>query len=298
MKKKQLVTGLVISLVLGTFFSISSAEPFKVAFNNHSYSDQSGAQQHKTQKVLVLSAPPLANSAEGRQRYAPFAQYLTQVLGQKVIYKHPRNWSQYQNEMTNGKYDLVFDSAHFNSYRVEKLKHNILVKLPDNPRYAVFVDKKKNTVRKLSRLAGRSICAYAPPHLATLMVSQEFKNPMRQPRIKNTEGWDEIYQNVISGKCDAGIVPDALLASLDKTSHATSILFRTKSIPAQALSASPNIPLKDQQKLVKALLVAEAMAPTSKLRGAFNSGTKGFAPTKNREYLGMASLLKTEWGYY
>lgn len=297
MYKKHIVASAVISMILAAVYSISSAEPVKVALNSQS-NTTSNTTSNRIQRTLILSAPPLANSAEGHKQYAPFAQYLTRVLGQKVVYKHPRNWSQYSNEMINGKYDLVFDNAHFNSYRVEKLKHNILVKLPGNSKYAVFVNRKNSKYKRLPELVGRQICAYAPPHLATLMVIKEFKNPMRQPVIKNTEGWDNIYQSVISGKCNAGIMPVAMLNSIDKTNLKTRIVYRTKTTPGQALSASPNITKKDQQKIVKALLVVAAMAPTSKLRDSFNSGTKGFAPTKNKEYLGMAKLLKTEWGYY
>lgn len=293
MYKKYIVASGVISLSLVAIFNTTSAEPVKVALNTQSTSAASNFQ-----RTLVLSAPPTASSSEGRDRYEPFAQYLSQVLGQKVVYKHPRNWSQYGQEMTNGKYDLVFDSAHFNSYRVEKLKHNILVKLPEESKYAVFVNRKGNSFNKLPRLVGRSICAYAPPHLATLMVSRKFTNPMRQPVIKKTEGWSKIYDDVVKGKCDAGIMPVAVLNSLDKSNHKTRIIHRTKTTPGHALSASPNINKKDQQKISKALLVAAAMAPTSKLRDAFNSGTKGFATTTNREYAGIGQLLKSEWGYY
>lgn len=292
MNNKTIVAGVAISLGMAAILNTTSAEPIKIALN-----DQSSPIAN-SQRTLILSAPPLASSAEGRQRYEPFAQYLTQVLGQKVVYKHPRNWSQYRSEMTSGNYDLVFDSAHFNSYRVEKLKHNILVKLPEKSKYAVFINRKNSNYKNLNKLAGRSICAYAPPHLATLMVNSEFKNPMRQPIIKNTEGWNKIYDNVVKGKCDAGILPVALLKNIDKSKLKTRVIYRTKTIPGQALSASPNITKKDQLKISKALLVAAAMGPTSKLRDAFNSGTKGFAPTKNIEYVGMASLLKSEWGYY
>ena len=82
---------------------------------------------------LVFSAPPRETPTIGNKRYQPIASYLSKVLGRKVVYKHPGTWGAYRTEMLQGDYDIVFDGPHFNSYRAEKMKYNILAKIPVAP---------------------------------------------------------------------------------------------------------------------------------------------------------------------
>ena len=43
------------------------------------------------QAELILSAPPRESLKAGNELYGPLAEHLTQLLGEKVIYKHPDN---------------------------------------------------------------------------------------------------------------------------------------------------------------------------------------------------------------
>jgi hypothetical protein len=156
---------------------------------------------------LVLSSAPRESIEAAKAIYGPVAEYLSKVLNRKVVYKYAGNWGVYQGQMQKGAYDLVFDGAHFNGWRVEKLKHNILLKIPNDLAFVVITKKDEAKLNSIQQLSGRTICAHAPPNLATLTVLKEFTNPSRQPVLMNTEGWDNIYAGVISGKCTAGALP-------------------------------------------------------------------------------------------
>jgi ABC-type phosphate/phosphonate transport system substrate-binding protein len=141
---------------------------------------------------LVLAAPPRDSAEEGQRRFGPVAEYLTKVLGHKVVYKHPTTWGGYQADMQRGAYDIVFDGPHFNGWRVAKLRHNVLVKLPGDFVYTAVVRKDNAAVSQLRQLAGHKICAHAPPNLGTLIMYREFDNPARQPVVVVTDGYDHI----------------------------------------------------------------------------------------------------------
>jgi ABC-type phosphate/phosphonate transport system substrate-binding protein len=248
------------------------------------------------QEALVFTAPPRETPEAGIEIYQPVADYLSQAIGKKVRYKHPGTWGVYRTEMLKGSYDIIFDGPHFNSYRMEKLSHNILVKIPERHEFAVIVRKDKTAYQNMSQMAGRSFCTHAPPNLGTLVLLSQFDNPSRQPVIISTNGWENIYNGVASGKCAGGVLPMANLKKVDKA-NLVRVIFKTAAMPNQAFSAGPRVSLEDQMKLAQALASPDAAASTEKLRAAYKVGD-GFALASNQEYHGLAEYLRNEWGYY
>ncbi|MHB8534764.1 MAG: phosphate/phosphite/phosphonate ABC transporter substrate-binding protein [Sulfuricaulis sp.] len=248
------------------------------------------------QNALVFSAPPRETAEAGKEIYQPVADYLSKVIGKKVVYKNPGTWGVYRTKMLEGSYDIVFDGPHFNSYRMEKLGHNILVKIPERHEFAVIVRKDETSFKNVQQMAGYTFCTHAPPNLGTLILLNQFDNPSRQPVIINTKGWDHIYQGVVSGKCAGGVIPVLNLKKYDRNGE-TRIVFKTQAMPNQAFSAGPRVSLEDQQKIARALVSPEAAGPTAKLRATYRVGNN-FVPANNEEYRGMAVYLRNEWGYY
>ncbi len=247
--------------------------------------------------VLVLSAPPRETPAVGSKRYQPIANYLSQVIGRKVVYKHPKTWGAYRTEMLQGDYDIIFDGPHFNSYRAERMQHNILAKIPIKHQFVIIVHKNNTKAKSVSEMAGRTFCTHAPPNLGTLSLLSHFQNPSRQPAIINTKGWKNIYRGVASGRCEGGILPMANLNKYDQKNSTVRILHKNESIPNQAFSAGPRLSKQEQQRVASALISDSASSATSELRSAYRVG-KRFEATSNSEYLGVSEFLKNEWGYF
>lgn len=273
---------LLLALLAGTFSIMASANDDAAAM---------------VAGEIIFSAPPREAPWAGREQYDPIAKYLTQVLGRKVTYKHPGNWTIFRIQMLKGNYDLIFDDGHLNSYRAEKLDHTILARTSTNSRYAVIVKKGKKQYRQLSNLTGRTICSQAPPDLATVMVTNKFKNPSRQPLIVTTEGWSNIYEKVKAGTCEAGILPLAALDRLEKIQQATKVVFLTRALPNLAFSAGPRLSQRQQIKISHALVAKEALIPTARLRDALLVGN-GFVPASNKEYAGLSRYLDDQIGYH
>ena len=246
---------------------------------------------------LVLSAAPREEDAEAEAIYGPVAEYLSTALGKKVVFKHAGNWGVYQGLMQKGAYDIVFDGPHFNSWRVDRVQHNVLVKVPGDHVFVVLVKKDNDKIRELKQLAGRTICAHAPPNLGTLTALNEFDNPARQPIIVNTDGWQEIYQGMLAGKCVAAVMPLKALEKFEKdTGRLTKIVFRGATLPDNAVSAGPRLSAQDQEKVTLALLSPEGEKATAKLRAKYASN-KPFSAANNKEFAGLGTYLKNEWGY-
>ena len=244
---------------------------------------------------LVFSAPPRETQSGGADSYAPLAEYLSKVTGQKVDYRYSDNWLSYQKEMQKGVYDLVFDGPHFVGWRMAKLGHMPLVKFPGNLSFVVIVKQADTRFNSIQQLAGRTICAHAPPNLATLTVLYEFKNPARQPLIIDTQGFPAAYKGVVSGKCVAAILQTKLAAELDKEAHATRVVYQSEPLPNQALSVGPRVSPEMQKKIVNALLSDEGKVAASALFERFKM--KEFVPASSKEYLGLGVLLQDVRGF-
>ncbi|MGE5241764.1 MAG: phosphate/phosphite/phosphonate ABC transporter substrate-binding protein [Bacteroidota bacterium] len=243
-------------------------------------------------ETLVFTAPPRETPEQAQEIYQPIADYLSKVIGKKIVYQYPGTWGAYRAEMLKGGFDLIFDGPHFNSYRMDKLHHNILVKIPERHEFAVIV-RKEQKFSSLSQMAGYTFCAHAPPNLGTLVLLSQFDNPARQPVIINTNGWETIYESVVSGKCVGGVLPVASLKQYDHNG-VTRMIYKTQELPNRAFSAGPRIPPQDQARIAAALTSPDAAAPTAKLRAAYRVGD-GFTLANNQEYRGLAVYLRGEW---
>jgi len=295
----RVIAAFVLVLATGN----AAAEPAGQAVNSSAKVAFSAPQNMPTamrlteNNEIILSAAPREESAEADTIYGPVAEYLSSVLGKKVLFKHAGNWGVYQGLMQKGAYDIVFDGAHFNSWRIDRAQHNVLVKVPGDHVFVVLVKKDNDKVREIKQLAGRMICAHAPPNLGTLTALNEFSNPARQPIIVNTDGWKEIYQGLLADKCVAAVVPLKALEKFEKDGgRQTKIVFRGATLPDNALSAGPRLSMQDQEKVARALLSPEGEKATAKLREKY-AGNKLFTVASNKEFAGLSTYLKNEWGY-
>ncbi len=245
---------------------------------------------------LILSAPPRDSAEEGRRIFGPIAEYLSSVLGRRIVYRHPTTWGGYQADMQSGAYDLVFDGPHFNSWRIVNQKHNVLLRIPGEFVYTAVVRAEHAAISGMKQLAGHKICAHAPPNLGTLIMYDHFDNPARQPVVIVEEGYEQIYQALLKGKCEAAMLPLGHLLKFEKDRPQTRIVFRTTTMPQQAFSAGPRITPAEQAKIADALQAPAAAIALVDFRKTY--GFKGsFIPAGNAEYAGLAKYLKDTWGY-
>jgi hypothetical protein len=245
---------------------------------------------------LVFSAPPRESIEEAQRLYQPVADYLSRALGRQVAYVYPRNWLTYQKEMTKGSYDIIFDGAHFNSWRISHIQHNTLAKIPDQQTFAVVTRKDNSQVTSLKQLAGKKVCAMGAANLGTLALQSEFA-PERQPLILEQISWSKVYESVIENRCTAATLPVALLRKLDGGGNFTRVIHQSRELPNQAFSAGPRLNGEEQIKLGKALTSPDARAILEPLLSVNGVPNKGLVMASKEEFAGMDTYLKDVWGY-
>jgi len=288
---------LTASVMLTACLSVSTAAADLAGTKVASNAPTAPILQPVSGSELILSAAPREDEAEAQTLYGPLADHLSKALDKKVVFKPAGNWGAYQGLMQKGVYDLVFDGPHFISWRIDRTQHNVLVKIPGEHVFVVVVRKENDKIRELRQLAGRTLCAHAPPNLGTLTALNEFENPSRQPLIVNIDGWDDIHQGLLAGKCVAAVLPLKQLEKFEKASGPQSrIIFRGRTLPDNALSAGPRVSAGDREKIVMALTSQEGGLATAKLRQKY-AGGKSFTATTNQEFAGLSRFLQNEWGF-
>jgi ABC-type phosphate/phosphonate transport system substrate-binding protein len=246
--------------------------------------------------VLRLTAPPRETRAEGEARFGPLAEYLSKVLRKRVVYEHPTTWGAYQAFMIKGTHDLVFDAPHFTGWRVAALHYSALLKVPGEYVYTVFVRKADTAVTDVAQLRGLPVCGHEPPHLGTLLLFSAFDNPLRQPLLIATHGYDHVYERVLAGECRAGVLSTSNLKKFDKDRTQTRVIHQYRALPRYALSASPRVSAEDRARIVEALGTPAGVAAMAGLAQPY--GIKNLIPARNEEYAELGSYLKNEWGFH
>jgi ABC-type phosphate/phosphonate transport system substrate-binding protein len=281
------------TLASQTFFSVLLI----LLFLQRAGADMSAKATYIPSKVaeseeLIMSAPPRGTAAKEKEIYEPIAQLISKTIGKKVTFRYSDNWLTYSKDMTHGAYDLVaFDGPHFNGWRQDKLGHVPLIKIKDDLIFVVITKAENQGITEVKDLAGRPICAHAPPNFGTLTLYSQFDNPARQPIIVQVQGWDNAYKGLIDGKCEATLVPLKNLAKFDAgEKKLTKIIYKSRIMPNQALSAGPRITPEMQTKIRQAMVSEEGKKATEKLRDAY--ATKELVSTSREEYAGLGKMLK------
>ena len=245
---------------------------------------------------LVFTAPPRDAGGDESETYKPVADYLSAVTGKQIVYEYSDNWLTYQDKMRKGHYDLVFDGPHFLSWRMAKLQHEPLAKLPGKLIFATIVRKDNARINSMRDLGGRAVCGLAPPNLATLTLNAQFDNPARQPLILEVKSFKDAYEGVLSGKCLAASLPAGVVKKLDEQKQAVRVIYTSDGVPNQGFSAGARFTADEKAKMAAALLAPEAKTKMSKFFDTWNKG-KELAPATRPEYENVVLLLKDTYGF-
>lgn len=244
---------------------------------------------------LVFTSAPRDSKEKEEAVYRPLVDLLTKATGQKVRFQHGDNFLVYQSEMRKGTYDIVFDGPHFVGWRMAKLQHVPFVKFPGNLVFVLAVKNDQAKINSLKDMAGRTLCAFPPPNLATLTVLVEFDNPARQPLVLETDSFPQAFKGMMSGKCTGAILQKKLFENMNKEKQAAKAIFTSKPLPNQAFSAGPRVTPEMRERMTKALMSPEGAAATQKMREVFK--IEKLVPATEEEYQGLGKLLRDVYGF-
>lgn len=245
---------------------------------------------------LIMSAPPRESPEAGRMLYEPIANHISKITGQQVIYQHPISWLNYQKQMRNNHYDIVFDGPHFMSWRMIHSEHMPLAKLPGKLRFVIVAHAADDRIKHVDDLIGKKICGLAPPNLATLVVFSKYPNPVRQPKfIAIKGGFKKVFLALKNRQCDAAVFRDSFYKNkISKEDKAlTKTIFSSAPLPNQGITVRESrINNEQRQQLVQSLLSEAGKKATRPLLNRFAKNAESLIPTSSDEYAGHNEFIE------
>jgi ABC-type phosphate/phosphonate transport system substrate-binding protein len=236
---------------------------------------------------LVLTAPPRESEQAGVKLYGPLAEHLSKTLGQKVTYRHPKDWKDYEAQMKKGGYDIIFDGPHFAAWRIETNQAEPLVKLPGNLDFSLVVKKTQASVSKTSDLVGKKVCTLPSPNLGAMTLYAMFPNPVRQPEfIMVKGGMKQIVEKLQQGACVAAIMRRGFYAKKLKVAMRNSlrVLETSQALTNQGITVNKKVPATVKQLMLTSLTDAQGRLAARPLFERFSSKAQAFVPATMQDY--------------
>lgn len=251
---------------------------------------------------LIFTAPPRESPEAGQRMYGPIAEQLSELLGQPVVYEHPKAWQTYSFEMRRGRYDIVFDGPHFAAWRIAHIDHMPVVKLPGSLVFVVIAKSDNTLVRTLDDLNARRVCGIASPNLGTMTLLSQYPNPARQPMVVDVRqgGFKAVYEAWKEGKCEAAVLRDQFFAKKvsEEDKAKIKVIFTSKPIPNQTITVGPKITSRQRSVLTQQWTSEQGAASASGLFGRFSRKTTKFEMADAPQYDGLNLLLEgLLWGW-
>ena len=244
---------------------------------------------------LVLGIAPLLSEAETQQQFEPLCRYLAKAGGLPCRIATRPNYLGYWETMRRGKdYNLILDDAHFTDYRINKMGHFVLAKIPGTVTYSLIVPH-TTKIDDPGRLMGLRIATLGIPSMGAALLNSLFPKPLKQPIPVEVDSAEEGFALLRDGKVAAAILPTPLVRKQISRGAPFHVLLSTEPLPHMGLSASPEIDAVLRQKLRAALLGAHKNPDGRAMLRAI--GIERFDPASARVYRGQARTLQEYWGY-
>ena len=247
-------------------------------------------------KDLIFTAPPREKPEAGEKMYGGIADHLSKLLGKKVVYEHPQNWLNYQRDMRDDKYDIVFDGPHFASWRMVHLGHEVVVRLPGTLNFMLVANKSDNEINTTDDLIARKFCGITPPNLSTMSIIAAFPNPVRQPVIRGIQGgMPAVYQAFKNGECQAAVVRDTFYKKKlsDAQRAELKIIYQPRPLPNQSITISKRLDAKDKRLILQSFTQGDGIKISQGVVQRFGGKqAKAFIPASADEFDGINTLLE------
>jgi len=247
---------------------------------------------------LIFSAPPRGTEAKERATYEPLAKAMSGVLGETVVYEYPRDFIQYSVEMQKGHYDIVFDGPHFSQWRVQNLKHQLLVNLPENLQFFVVAGSQNSHIKNLRDLLYQKVCAQLTPQLGTLMLLQNYYEHAVEPRMHLVRGEDKVFTDFEKGQCAAAVLRDKTYYKLSaEQQRKYKIIYKSNVAPNDAITVNAKLDAGKRKALIDLLTDSSKMQVAEAIFSRFSNNATAFNKLDPKQYDGLDQLLLMAFGW-
>ena len=247
---------------------------------------------------IVLATAPTHSTEITQKSYQPLMKFLSEKTGKKFNLKVPTAFIEYASNMQAEKYDMLFDGPHLSGWRIDRLNHTPIVRLPGDIKIVVAAtqDTKLTSIDDLQY--GVRVCAFTPPNMLTMAMLSYFPNPSKQPDLIRVQGFKQLIQCVKSGKGSAAVLRDTLWAKAQKSGEVEGlklIATPTRAYPERTFTVSAKIDANLRGQIEQLLLSEEGQKAAAPILELFKK--KNLVKADPTQYEGLGNLINSVWGF-
>ena len=145
---------------------------------------------------------------------------------------------------------------------------------------------------------GIRVCSFTPPNMLTMAMLSYFPNPSKQPDLIRVQGFKNLMKCIHTGKGDAAVLRDKLWAKAQKAGSAEGLKIiakPAKGYPERTLTVGPKIDAQLRNQITELLLSKEGQKAAAPILARFKK--KQFVKANAKEYVGLANLINSVWGF-
>ena len=212
----------------------------------------------------VMAVAP--RHASTRATVAPLAAFIAHIADHPVtVWRGGRSWFGYAANVAHGRFALTFDGAIFTAWRDQYRGYHPLVRLSGAMRFLAVTNADTGDIHVMRDLDGRPVCANPLPNMATMALLAK-TSPIAAPYIEPMGGIARNYHGLISGDCQAAVLPATFYKHLASSARAKlRVLYRTRAYPNLALSVGPQVPHAVRIRIRRALLSPQGESLAARL---------------------------------
>lgn len=255
-----------------------------------------------SQAELALAVQPNTPKADDHAFYQSFAESLTELIGEDVVYVPERSWSKFRKKLVANEYDLLISEPHITAIMSLTLSnggldYNVLASVPDQVTYKV-VTTKDSGLSDLSSLNGKHVCTPISPGLAAVAFLNKYKDdPVNPPLVvESKKGVERAYQSMLKNRCQAMVMTSLEFEKLKLTAEDMVTIYETKPYPGWALNFSPTQP-DERRQLITDMMLAMDEPAVQNLYQALSTQAGGFVKKDKDEYIDYNILPGVVWGW-
>ena len=249
--------------------------------------------------ILISSSPSLPRDSS-ESVFIPIATLLSRTTGKNFEYRYPVNWPAYVQDIRDSKYGLLFDEPHLVAWRAERGIHAPLLRLPGAMQFVVVALERDDSIVQLSDLAGLTVCTNPPPALDGLVLLAQFRNPARQPQIRQKSTYQDAYNQLLAAECRAAVLPYDWYTNASGEDRETRVIFLSEEFPNWTLSGDSAIPQNIRLQILNALLdpAQPAAYSLARIAGDVPNVPPYLLPASDTEYRNHSKILEGFWGLH
>lgn len=244
---------------------------------------------------LIFSTAPTHSTKKTLEIYQPIVDYLSEATGREIIINTASTFVDYNNNLQNNRYHIIFDGPHFVGWRMDKFGHTPVARLPGYIKIVVVV-KKDSKISSMDQLSGQRVCSFPSPNMLTMAFFEHYTNPIRQPVPVPARGFKGLAQCLQRDDVVAAVLRDKMWAKMKNKENFKILFAPDKSYPERTFTLSPGIDADTRKKITYALLSSQGQEYLQGLLKTFKRDR--LVPARPEEYKDLGLLLTPIWGFY